>query len=219
MLSKSVSADLQRARSLHAAVYTWNELSKHKRYVWLLKYHFPASEGWQHLFLDTHNAITVNTNRERVVETIYEELSPAQGWIPQPKRVVTGVVLEHVPTGRRRAVLNMHFTNGAFNRQHLVTRKVRRRRWQRELAAAEALVLRLIGTGLTVWWAGDLNTRERIVLHPNQVTLVHDEVMHMAVCLPPKHRLVHQRPCMITGLKTDHPGLFASSTVARQPRR
>lgn len=98
------------------------------------------------------NSISYRRDLFRLVSSGFERASEGRLNVA-PARFVCWVVFEHIASGRRFVVINVHFTkviadeHGAWRRQQ----------WNRNLTVLRAVVARFRAQGLPVLVGGDLN--------------------------------------------------------------
>lgn len=207
------------ADKVDANVYMLNEGTKAPFYDTLLRRQFPEKEGWEIFFKKNH--IIVNTKMYDVRDTFKVDLSPTDPLIPQPKRTLTGVILDRKGQNKnkKRAVLCHHNTNGGFNNRHPRTKAERRKRWFGEIDGVRNVVDDLNDNGIPVWGGADFNRHnfDASQIHPNAKWLITEELMAMYFSAPKGTTVVRQETDVISQaqLKTDHPGLYVRAYTRR----
>lgn len=102
-----------------------------------------------------------------------------------------------------------HMTNGAWNRQKLLTRKLRRKLWLRQERKIREHVGRWHALGWNVVVAGDMNRFSAPGLHQMQAT-VSEEYMHI-VCIPAQGHVAQIRGELVRfKVHSDHPQVSAN---------
>lgn len=98
------------------------------------------------------NSISYRRDLFRLVSSGFEQACEGRSGVA-PARFVCWAVFEHIASGIRFVVINVHFTK-VVDDEH---EEWRRQQWNRNLTALRAVVARFRARGLSVLVGGDLN--------------------------------------------------------------